>query len=433
MRKFGLLGEKLEHSFSPQIHAMLADYEYKLYEKSPDEVGEFLRSGDFDGLNVTIPYKKTALTLCDSLSDAAVRIGCVNTIIRRDDGALYGDNTDYFGFSYMLVKSGADVRGKKALVLGDGGAAATVRAVLADAGASMVVTISRRGPDNYDNISKNTDASIIVNTTPVGMFPGNGASPVDPGLFTSCEAILDVIYNPAKTELMLLAEDMGIPCTGGLVMLAAQAKRAGGLFLGMDRNNCFPETKTPERDSPFPPDREGTGSFVSEIDGIADMLARKMMNIALIGMPGSGKTTVGKALALLTGRKFFDLDELIVSRAGKSIEAVFNDDGETVFRDLEEDVLREVSKEHGSVIATGGGVVTRPVNRRLLRQNSVVVFLDRDPGELPADGRPLSLSLGVSALYSERLPLYREWSDNIITARCGVDETAQAVREILKL
>ena len=407
MKKFGLLGERLGHSFSPQIHALLADYEYALYEVSPGGLAGFLDDADFDGLNVTIPYKKAVLPFCESLSDNAERIGSVNTIVRREDGSLFGDNTDYFGFSYLLGRLGVCVKGKKALVLGNGGAAAAVRAVLGDQGLCDIVTISRSGPDNYDNIEKHADAQIIINTTPVGMYPGNGASPVSLGLFSSCEAVLDVIYNPAKTELMLQAEDLGIMCAGGLDMLVAQAKRACDLFSGSDG-----------------PD--------DAIGGISDIMGHKMRNIALIGMPGCGKTAVGKRIAEMTGREFFDSDEVIEAKAGKSIKRIFADDGEDVFRDMEADTLGELLKLSGCLIATGGGIVKREINRRFLRQNSVAVFLDRAPDELPLDGRPLSLSTGIETLYSERLPLYIEWCDFRITALSGVEETAGAVVEGLE-
>ena len=405
-KRFGLLGEKLGHSFSPQIHALLADYEYRLIEIAPREVESFLRNGDFDGLNVTIPYKKTVLPLCAALSGEAARIGSVNTIIKRNDGSLYGDNTDYYGFSYMLGKSGAGVRGKKALVLGSGGAAATVRAVLGDAGAGEVVTISRGGPDNYENIGKNADARIIVNATPVGMYPENGASPVRMDIFRECESVLDVVYNPARTELMLQAQELGVPCVGGLSMLAAQAKRACELFTG--------------------------GVIADEvIERIERIIGNEMINIALIGMPGCGKTSVGRRIAEITGREFFDIDELITNKAGKSIERVFADDGEAVFRDMESDILGDISKKQACVIATGGGIVKKPANRRLLRQNSITVFIDRKLSELPSDGRPLSLSQGVDKLYAERLPLYLQWSDYKISSGGGVEQTARAVLETI--
>ena len=408
MKKYGLLGEHLAHSYSPQIHAMLADYEYKMYEKSPDEVEDFIRRGDYAGLNVTIPYKKTVIPFCAELSDSAKRIGSVNTIIKRPDGLLYGDNTDYFGFLYMLHKSGAQVTGKKALILGSGGASVTVHAVLQDEGAGEIITISRQGADNYENIEKHADAHIIVNTTPVGMYPDNGDTPVNLAAFNSCEAVLDVIYNPAKTELMLQAEDRGIPYAGGLYMLVAQAKRAAELFAG--------------------------GSICDDvIETIAGVIERQTKNIVLIGMPGCGKSSVGRRLARLTGREFFDTDDLIVLKAGKSIESIFKNDGEDVFRAIESEVLEEVAKKSGCVIATGGGIVKREVNRRFLRQNSVTVFIDRTVEDLPSDGRPLSLAHGVKALYDERMPLYTQWSDYKVSSGNGVYETVIAVKEALSL
>jgi shikimate dehydrogenase len=407
-KKFGLLGETLAHSFSPQIHARIADYEYRLYEKSPGEVRDFLLAGDFDGLNVTIPYKKTVIPFCETLSESAVKIGSVNTIIKNADGTLHGENTDYFGFLYMLRKSGADIIGKKALILGNGGAALTVRAVLEDNGAGEVITISRTGENNYGNIDKHNDAMIIVNTTPVGMYPGNGISPVALDIFSLCETVLDIVYNPAKTELMLAAEDRGIAAAGGLYMLVAQAKRATELFL---------DKKIPDQ----------------LIDSITEDIERQTKNIVLIGMPGCGKSTVGKKLAELTGRAFYDTDKLIEAKAEKSIESIFAEDGEDVFRDIEQEVLREVSGKSGCVIATGGGIVKQEINRRFLRQNSVTVFLDRDIDQLPLDGRPLSMARGITALYNERLPLYTAWSDFKIRSGGGVYETALAVKEALML
>jgi len=400
--KFGLLGERLGHSFSPMIHGMLAGYEYELYEKQPEEVGDFLKNSDFDGLNVTMPYKKTVLQLCATLSDAATRTGSVNTVIRGKDGSLHGDNTDYFGFLHLLGRLGARVEGRKALVLGSGGAAATVRAVLGDLGAGEIVTISRSGADNYGNIGRHRDAQVVVNATPVGMYPRNGETPVDLELFGSCEAVFDLVSNPVKTELILQAEDRGIPCAGGLMMLVAQAARAYELFTS-----------------------EGLPDEV--VHKLAESVGQKVRNIALIGMPGCGKSTVGRCLAELMRREFHDTDEIVDSGAGMSIERIFIEHGEAAFRDMEEAALREVSKKCGCVIATGGGVVTREANRRLLRQNSVIVFLDRPPDGLPVEGRPLSALRGAQNLYSERAPLYTEWGEHRV-AVCGDPmKTAQAV------
>jgi shikimate dehydrogenase len=408
MKTFGLLGEKLSHSFSPLIHSHLADYVYSLFEKAPAEVGEFLLRGGFDGLNVTIPYKKTVMTFCAELSDSARKIGSVNTVIRRIDGSLYGDNTDYYGFSYLLKKTGADVRGKKAVILGSGGSSVTVKAVLEDQSAGEIVTISRRGENNYENLSRHADAHIIVNTTPVGMYPNNGGAPVSLKNFNQCAAVIDIIYNPARTKLLLDAEELGIPCANGLPMLVAQAKRACELFLG----NSVEDAK---------------------IERITELIARQTMNIVLIGMPGSGKSSVGAALAASTDREFFDTDLLVAGKAGKSIPDIFSGDGEPAFRRMETEALEEVSKKSGCVIATGGGIVKNPYHLRLMRQNGVVVYLDRNINELPLSGRPLSQQQGVEALARERIPLYETWGQLKIPAQSGVEDTAQYIKELIGL
>ena len=255
MLKCGLLGEKLGHSYSPQIHSMLADYEYKLFEKSPEELEDFLKSGEFDGLNVTIPYKKSVMPYCAELSPTAAQIGSVNTIVRRSDGSLYGDNTDAFGFENLILHNGIEVKGKKALVLGTGGASVTAQAVLKNLGASEVVVISRKGEDNYENIAKHADAEIIANTTPVGMYPNNGKAAVDLTQFPKLSGVLDVVYNPARTALLLQAEKLCIPCAGGLYMLVSQAKRSCELFTG----KSIPD---------------------SEIDRIERVLSHQMQNMA---------------------------------------------------------------------------------------------------------------------------------------------------------
>lgn len=231
-KRCGLIGEKLGHSFSPAIHGKLADYEYKLYELSPEQVGPFLEKKEYDGLNVTIPYKKTVIPYCDELTEAAKSIGSVNTIVKRPDGTLLGHNTDYDGFMWLLKNAGADVKGKKAVVLGTGGASVTVQATLRDLGAAQVVVVSRSGEDNYENISRHSDAKIVVNATPVGMYPKTGVSPVDLDVFTALEGVFDVVYNPARTQLLLEAEKRGIPCANGLGMLVAQAKAACERFTG---------------------------------------------------------------------------------------------------------------------------------------------------------------------------------------------------------
>ncbi len=406
MKRCGLLGEKLGHSFSPRIHQELGGYEYRLYEKSPQELDVFLKSGDFDGLNVTIPYKQTVIPYCAGLSPRAQAIGSVNTLVRRADGSLWGDNTDYDGFFAMLEQANISLDGKKALVLGSGGASKTVQAVLRDRGASVVV-ISRSGPDSYDNLDRHADARLVVNTTPVGMYPKNGAAALDIRRFPRCEAVLDVVYNPARTRLMLDAEACGIPAFGGLLMLVEQARRAAEIFTGNQIDAAV------------------TGRLTAK-------LARETQNIALIGMPGCGKTTVGRALADLLGRPFYDADEQIEARAGRKIPDIFAQDGEAAFRRLETEVLAELSRQSGAVIATGGGVVTREENRDLLRQNSTIVWLQRDLHSLPLAGRPVSQSRPLNELAAERMPLYRAWSAAAVEV-CGPEETAKAIQRELKI
>jgi shikimate dehydrogenase len=399
IRHCGLLGEKLSHSFSPQIHAELSGYEYRLFEKKPEELEAFLRHGDFDGLNVTIPYKKAVIPFCSNLSETARLIGSVNTIIRQSDNSLYGHNTDFFGFSYLLEKAGIKSDQGKTLVLGSGGSSLTVQAVLRDRGAKEIIVISRTGVDNYQTIEKHCDAKWIVNTTPVGMFPNNGISPItDLGIFSDCKGVADLIYNPSRTELMALAEESGIPAFNGLTMLAAQAKKSAELFTNAEIPN-------------------------KEIERIITKIASLCRNIVLIGMPGCGKTSIGTALAKRLGRDFADTDELIVKNAGKPIPGIFAEHGEDAFRALERNALQTVCKESGLVIATGGGVVARPENRRIIRQNSLVIFLDRDIFQLPTAGRPLSQRDGLESLAAVRLPLYRQWSDHIVKVH-GVEETA---------
>ena len=408
MSTYGLLGETLAHSFSPQIHAMLGDYPYRLFEVAPQDVHAFLLKSEFDGINVTIPYKKTVIPYCDALSDAAKRIGSVNTILRGADGKLTGHNTDYAGFDALLRQLGFDPAGKKAVILGSGGSSVTVKAVLEDRRASEAVVISRAGRNNYHNLFLHADAALIVNTTPVGMYPNTGVSPVSLNSFPGCEAVIDIIYNPARTKLLLDAQAKNLPAINGLVMLVAQAKAAAELFTGRPISD-------------------------SHIGVIADTIRRQTMNILLIGMPSCGKSTIGKALAAQLNRPFVDLDTRIAERAGRGIPDIIERDGEAAFRELETAMLTEVSKQSGTVIATGGGIVTVPGNLPLIRQNSICVFLKRDLAKLRTDGRPLSAKYGVDALYKARLPLYQAWSDATVDGNRSIEHTAKAVREALRL
>ena len=403
----GLLGEKLGHSYSPQIHAELADYEYRLYEKAPDEVEDFVRRGDWHGLNVTIPYKKTVIPFCDELSETAATIGSVNTLKRRPDGTIFGDNTDAFGFETLLTQTIPDsITGQKALVLGTGGASVTVCAVLRRHGAE-VVTISRSGENNYENLDRHADARLLVNTTPVGMYPKNGVSPVDLALFPKLACVLDVVYNPARTALLLQAEKLRIPHAGGLTMLVAQAKRSSEIFLG----NTLPD---------------------GEIARITRKLASSMQNIILVGMPGCGKSTVGALLARRLHRPLLEADAELVKTAGMSIPAIFEIEGEPGFRRRETATLSELGKKSGTVISTGGGCVTRQENYPLLHQNGTIIWLRRDLDKLAREGRPLSLGADLSAMYAVREPLYARFADFTVDNTGTPEETVDAILEVLK-
>ena len=406
MKRCGLLGERLGHSYSPAIHAMLGDYEYRLYECPRDKLGDFLEARDFDGLNVTIPYKKAVLPYCAELSPMAAAIGSVNTLLRRPDGSLYGDNTDAFGFESLLRHAGLDPAGRKCLVLGSGGASATVQAVLRQLGAGSVTVISRGGEDNYGNLSRHRDAELLVNTTPVGMYPGNGLAPVDLTAFPGCRGVVDLIYNPARTALLLQAERLGIPCAGGLWMLAAQAKRASELFTG----SAIPDDVIP---------------------CITAALRRETENVILIGMPGSGKTTVAMALAEKLRRPVLDSDAAVEETAGIPIPAIFEREEEAGFRRRETAALAELGKRGGIILATGGGSVTRPENYDLLHQNGTILWLQRDIAKLPTDGRPISQSRDLSELLRERTPAYTRFADHIIDNNGTVEETLCRILEVL--
>ena len=400
--KCGLLGRKLGHSYSPQIHGLLGDYSYELFEKEPEQLASFLREGDFTGINVTIPYKKDVIPYLDALSPAARKIGSVNTIVRRADGSLFGHNSDYFGFVSLVKHSGIAVEGKKVLVLGSGGTSNMVVTALRDLGAAPVV-ISRSGENNYGNLHLHSDASVIVNATPVGMYPNTGVSPIDLNRFPKLDGVLDVIYNPAKTQLLLDAEKLGIPHENGLWMLVAQAKEAAEYFTGK---------KLPD-------------SCIEKIHGI---LSRQMKNVVLIGMPGCGKSTIGNLLARKLGRKFVDADEEIIQLAGKSIPEIFAQDGEEIFREWETMALEHLGKQSGLVIATGGGCVTRQRNYPALHQNGSIVWLERDLSLLPTQGRPLSQSNRLEEMYAVRKPLYEAFAD-VRVANTGSPE--DTVTEIL--
>ena len=401
----GLLGRKLGHSFSPRIHSFLGDYSYDLFEVEPDALDTFLRGDSFDALNVTIPYKRDVIPYCAELSEAARRIGSVNTLVRRPDGTLFGDNTDAAGFGAMLDRLNVSPVGKKALVLGSGGASLTVRHVLASRGAAEVVVISRSGPDNYDNLERHADAAILVNTTPVGMYPNNGEAPLDLGRLPKLEAVLDVIYNPARTRLMQDAAARNIPCIGGLVMLVEQARAASERFTG----NVIPAGRANE---------------------ILAALRGETENIILVGMPGCGKTTVGRHLAEKTGRQLVDIDNVIVENIGMTIPEYFESHDEPEFRAEETRAIAEVCKQSGLIIATGGGCITQRRNYDLLHQNGIVLFLQRDLELLSTKGRPLSQRNSLEEMYAYRLPLYRAFADAEVESTGVPERTAEKMLEV---
>lgn len=400
--RYGLLGEKLGHSHSPVIYSELGIDDYRLFEVPPDGLEPFLRGGGLAGLNVTIPYKKRVLPFCDTLTETARRLGNVNLLLFDGEGKIHGDNTDYGGFLYLLRRAGIDPAGKKVLVLGSGGAARTVTLACFDSGAGEVVQVSRSGPDNYGNIHRHADARILVNATPVGMHPLADEAPLGLGGFKALGAVVDLIYNPLRTGLLQEARRRGIPCSCGLPMLVEQGRIAAGTFLGRD----------------IPPEKS---------EEIHAALLRAVENIVLVGMPGSGKTSVAERVARETGRKRLDTDEMVRELTGRDPADLIERDGEGAFRRVEEEVIRKASGESGSVIATGGGAVLSGTNRAALRRNGRVYWLDRPLADLPLEGRPLSKDL--DRLYEERRPLYGEAADVRIDASRGVLSAARAILE----
>ncbi len=401
----GLLGRKLSHSYSPQIHSMLGNYPYALFEIEPEELDAFFKQADFDAINVTIPYKKDAITYCDRISPIAQKLGAVNTIIKNSDGELIGHNTDYFGFSSTVKRCGVSVAGKKCLVLGSGGASNTVVAVMEQMGAHVTV-ISRSGANNYNNLHLHKDASIIVNATPVGMYPAVDYAPVDLDLFINLEAVFDLIYNPARSQLLLQAEKRGVMAENGLWMLVAQAKESAEWF-----------TQKPISDD--------------VIKDIHNVLRRNMENIVLIGMPGCGKSTIATELGLALHRNVVDADAQIVQQAGCPIPEIFAQQGEAAFRKIEADVLAQLGKESGLIIATGGGCVTQPQNYDSLRRNSTIIYITRQLENLATDGRPLSQQGKLEAMYQQRKPLYESFADYTVSNDGDLSDTVSAIRRLL--
>ena len=411
--KYGLLGEKLGHSFSKEIHARLADYEYELRELNAEELDALFRKKDFEAVNVTIPYKQTVIPYLDEISERAKTIGAVNAVVNRN-GKLFGDNTDFAGMRALALHAGADMKNKKVLVLGTGGTSKTACAVAKDIGAREVLRVSRTKKEDavtYEEAAeKHSDAQIIINTTPVGMFPKNNASPIDLSAFPKLEAVLDAIFNPLRTELVLTAQERGIIASGGLYMLVAQAVYASALFLDQDAD----EKKT---------------------DEVYKEILNEKQNIFLIGMPSSGKSSVGKKLAEMAGKEFEDTDAMLVKRFGEPIADYIRKNGEKEFRDAESEVIAEAAKERGKVIATGGGAILRKENVREMKRNGVTVFLDRDLPLLTATSdRPLSSTKeALERLYNERFPIYEKAADVTVKSNDEIGAVAQAVRKELDI
>lgn len=419
--QFGLVGRTLGHSWSRQIHERLGSAPYALHELEPDEVATFVRDGAWRGLNVTIPYKRRAAELADERSPRVERLGAANTLVRREDGSILAENTDVLGFFWMLARfcrrelgsSVSEALGsRKALVLGSGGASQAVRLALEEYAGMDVVTVSRSGKETYEGLARrHADAALVVNTTPVGMFPNCPASPLDEetlSALTGLVAVLDVVYNPRRTGLLLAAERLGLPAESGLAMLVAQALYASELFQGRDLDD----------------------SLVAEVEG---QIRAQTENVVLIGMPGAGKSSCGRALARLLGRPFVDVDEAIALECGRSAAQIIREDGEEAFRAVETEVTGRYAARSGLVLACGGGVVTREENRDLIRQNARVVFLDRPIAELSDDGRPMSQTKGVERLAAERMDAYRSWADVTLPCTGSPAGDAELARRLLVL
>lgn len=412
--KYGLIGEHLGHSFSKQIQTRIAeienvkDYDYQLVELDKEEFKEFMEKKDFKGINVTIPYKKDVIPYLDEMDESAKAIGAVNTIINVD-GKLKGYNTDFGGFLYMVKAHNVHMEGKKVLIIGNGGACAAIKAVCKHENAKDIVIVSRsanRGAISYDEMyTSHLDADIVVNTSPVGMFPNIVNAPIDVSWFHKLECVLDVVYNPILTRLCFEAQEADIKRVIGLEMLIAQAKYAFEIFENMSFDDSI-------------------------IDEIKKEMLKDRCNIVLIGMPSAGKTTIGKMLEEKLGKEFFDLDDMIIAKAGKSIPEIFQESGETGFRAIETEVAIEASKMNNKIIATGGGVVKHKVNMDFLRLNGITIFIDRDIDKLISSdpNRPLSNSKqALQQMYKERYPLYQKYATYVAVNNANIDETVDDI------
>lgn len=405
--KYGLIGEKLGHSFSKEIHEMIGYYKYEIHEVAKVDIDNFMKQKDFLGINVTIPYKETVIPYLDEISPQAASIGAVNTIVNIN-GKLYGHNTDYFGMLALIKKNNIDCKNKKVLILGTGGTSKTAFAVVKDLGAKEILKASINGEINtitYDEaVSTHNDAEVIINTTPVGMYPKNDGCIIDITKFNKLTGLIDVVYNPLRTNLVLNAKTLNIPSEGGLYMLVGQAVYACGLFLNKEID-------------------------LSIIDTIYDKLRSDKENIILIGMPSSGKTTIGKILSEKLNKTLVDTDELIVNKISMSITEYMKTHTEKEFRDVESKCVKEAAKMSSVVIATGGGAILRSENVKALKQNGKLYFLKRDLELLtPTASRPFSSDIeSLKKRYIERLPIYESVCDKCIDNNHDISDTVDAI------
>ena len=391
--RVGLIGNPLGHSFSPRLHRDFGTADYELRPLLPDRLAPFFAAREFEGINVTIPYKRDVIPFMDELHPSAVMCGAVNTVVNRD-GRLTGYNTDIYGMHFALRFAGITLAGRHVVVLGSGGTSHTACALARREGAASVTVVSRSGEVTYDSLPSLTDTEVVINATPVGMFPNIAASPADLSMFPRLVGVFDAVFNPLHTRFSQQAKELGVPAGNGLLMLTAQAKVANNLFRGGDYSE-------PAEDS-----ADG-----KEIVRVMRTLAAELTDIVLIGMPGSGKSSIGAMVAKMCGRTFIDTDAEVEKAAGKSIPEIFAESGEAAFRELESKIIAEVSASSGAVIATGGGAVLSEKNRLALKRNGVAVYIKRDLNDLSSEGRPLSAALGAEKLYAERAAVYEAFAD----------------------
>ncbi len=393
--KFGLVGKGISHSFSKELHKYFGNYEYNLYDLDEHEIKDFILRKNYKGLNITMPYKRIAYNLCDFISSEAKEIGCVNTIVNRE-GKIYGYNTDFFGFKSMLIYNGITLKDKKVIILGSGGASLTVQAVARSMEAKEIIVISRTGKNNYGNISKHFDADVVINATPVGMYPNLYDEIIDISKFENCKDVIDIIYNPLRTRLLAKASLCGKNTVNGLMMLIMQGLEASNLFMGKSQE--------------------------ISIDKIKYCIERNKRNVILIGMPSSGKTTLGRVVSKELNMRFIDSDEEIYIKYGKTPEEIISAYGEEKFRIIEKDVILDISKLNGVVISTGGGVILNDENMINLMTNGTIFYVERSLNLLDKNSLPAKRAGNLESLYNQRKKLYRKYSEYVVDNNGTINE-----------